>query len=194
MFDLDRTLPSILFALGLGFLLANLRLALQLLQALRLRSQARLTWPSPKPPFYPLLVAMGITLYVVLITEVMVLVRGHVDRPPETFFGEAMMFLYYGCLMPLSQRLIGRGFYEEGVWVDSGYMPYGAIGGLTWREEPEITLVLIPRVQRLARRLVVPSRYYAEARRLLRDKIAGHDLHFTGKPLDLGAHDERDDV
>ena len=73
-------------------------------------------------------------------------------------------------------------------------MPYATIGGLTWREEPELTLVLIPRMQRLARRLVVPAEYYAEARRLLRDKIAGHELHFTGKPLDLGAHDERDDV
>ena len=80
------------------------------------------------------------------------------------------------------------------MWVDNGYMPYAAIGGLSWREDAEITLVLIPRVRRLARRLVVPRQYYAEARRLLRDKIKGHDIHFTGKPLDLGAHDERDDV
>ena len=28
----------------------------------------------------------------------------------------------------------------------------------------------------------------------LRDKIAAHDIHFTGKSLDLGLHDERDDV
>ena len=28
----------------------------------------------------------------------------------------------------------------------------------------------------------------------LRDKIAAHDIHFTGKTLDLGLHDERDDV
>ena len=36
--------------------------------------------------------------------------------------------------------------------------------------------------------------YYGAARRLLRDKIAAHDIHFTGKTLDLGVHDERDDV
>jgi hypothetical protein len=29
---------------------------------------------------------------------------------------------------------------------------------------------------------------------LLRDKIKSYDIHFTGKALDLGAHDERDDV
>ena len=39
-----------------------------------------------------------------------------------------------------------------------------------------------------------PHPYYGAARRLLRDKIAAHDIHFTGKTLDLGAHDERDDV
>jgi hypothetical protein len=41
---------------------------------------------------------------------------------------------------------------------------------------------------------VVPPEYYGAARRLLRDKITGHDIQFTGKALDLGAHDEREDV
>ncbi len=45
-----------------------------------------------------------------------------------------------------------------------------------------------------ARQLVVPDNCYGAARRLLRDKIAAHDIHFTGKSLDLGLHDERDDV
>jgi hypothetical protein len=45
-----------------------------------------------------------------------------------------------------------------------------------------------------ARRLVVPDHYYGAARRLLRDKIAAHDIRFTGKALDLGMHDEKDDV
>jgi hypothetical protein len=45
-----------------------------------------------------------------------------------------------------------------------------------------------------ARQLAVPHIHYGAARRLLRDKIAAHAIHFTGKPLDLGMHDERDDV
>jgi hypothetical protein len=89
---------------------------------------------------------------------------------------------------------IGRGFYRDGVWLDSGFMPYEAIGGLAWREEPQPTLVVLPRMKRLAKLLTVPPQHYAEARRLLRDKILGQDIHFTGKALDLGAHDEREDV
>ena len=108
-------------------------------------------------------------------------------------FGETMMLLYYVYLGPLTVR-IGRGFYRDGVWLDSGFMPYEAIGGLTWREEPQPTLVVLPRMKRLAKLLTVPPQHYAEARRLLRDKITGHDIHFTGKALDLGAHDEREDV
>ena len=92
-------------------------------------------------------------------------------------------------------RKSGRGFYEDGIWAEGGFIPYQNIGGLTWREgERQGTLVLIYRMRQLARRLVVPDSYYGAARRLLRDKIAAHDIHFTGKPLDLGVHDERDDV
>jgi hypothetical protein len=194
MLDLDRLLPSVLLLLGFGFLLANLRLAVQLVQALRLRSQALLTWRGPKPPFYRLILVIAITLGLVLVTEIILRFWLGAARP-EAVFGEMMMFVYYACLLPLTHLRIGRGFYEDGVWMESGFMPYAMVGGLSWREEPELTLLLIPRMQqRLARRLVVPAQYYAEARRLLRDKIAGHELHFTGKPLDLGAHDERDDV
>ena len=70
-------------------------------------------------------------------------------------------------------------------------MRYTDIGGLSWREEDQITLVLISRARRLARRLTVPQTLYGAARRLLRDRIAAHDIHFAGEKLDLGGHDER---
>ena len=34
-------------------------------------------------------------------------------------FGETMMFMYYGYLIPMSQR-IRRGFYADGIWLDAG--------------------------------------------------------------------------
>jgi hypothetical protein len=109
-------------------------------------------------------------------------------------FGEGMMFLYYGYLIPLSRR-IGRGFYEDGIWADTTFIPYNEVGGISWREaEHEITLVVISRLRNLARRLRVPIEHYGAARRLLRDKIATHDIHFTGTGLDLLDHDEREDV
>ena len=184
----QEIVATLLIVIGAGFLFANLRLVYQLLRFLRLRSSALLTWPGRQPTHPKLLVAIGTTLGIVIAVKIL---KQH--RPPIDFFGETMMLLYYVYLGPLTVR-IGRGFYRDGVWLDTGFMPYEAIGGLTWRDEPQPTLVVLPRMKRLAKLLTVPPQHYAEARRLLRDKITGHDIHFTGKALDLGVHDEREDV
>lgn len=183
-------LPRLLFVLGLGFFVADVRLFLQFLRFRRLRASALLVWPGRKPPFYRLLLILGATLSVLIAYKLAVL-RVH----PVQVFGETMMLIYYGYAVPLSLR-IGRGFYENGIWADAGFIPYSRIGGLSWREGRggPVTLVLISRMRAFARRLAVPQVHYGAARRLLRDKIAAHDIHFTGKPLDLGVHDERDDV
>jgi hypothetical protein len=94
--------------------------------------------------------------------------------------------------MPLSRR-IGRGFYEEGIWADSAFIPYNEVGGISWREtENQVTLLIISRLKNLARKLVVPGDKYGAARRVLRDKIGDREIRFEGTGLDLGAHDERD--
>ena len=181
-------LPRILLLLGCGFLVANLQLFSQFVRYLKRRRSALLTWPPPRPPYYGLLLAIGVTLGFLVFFKLV-----FQQRPPWTVFGEMMMFLYYGYALPLSRR-IGRGFYEDGIWSEGGFVPYWQIGGIAWREGEEITLVLISRLRNLARRLIVPAAHYAEARRLLRDKIAAHDIQFAGSTLDLGGHDERDDV
>ncbi len=185
-----NALSQLLFVLGLGFLVADVRLVLQFVRFRRLRSSALLVWPGRKPPFYRLLLALGAILSVLIIYKLSVL---HVH--PVQVFGETMMLVYYGYAMPLSLR-IGRGFYQDGIWADAGFVPYSRIGGLSWREGQgeQVTLVLIYRMRAFARRLAVPHIHYGAARRLLRDKIAAQDIQFSGKPLDLGAHDERDDV
>jgi hypothetical protein len=181
-------LPKLLLVLGAGFFVADVRLFLQFLRFQRLRSSALLIWPGRKPPFYRLLLALGAVLSLLIIYKLAFLHMHLLD-----VFGETMMLVYYAYAVPLSLR-IGRGFYEEGIWADAGFIPYSRIGGLTWREGERTTLVLLYRWRNFARRLVVPEPYYGAARRVLRDKIATHDIHFTGKPLDLGLHDERDDV
>jgi hypothetical protein len=109
-------------------------------------------------------------------------------------FGETMMFVYFAYMVPLSRR-IGRGFYEDGIWADSTFIPYNEVGGLSWREgENTVSLIVISRLRSLARRLAVPAEHYGAARRLLRDKIGEHEIHFAGTGLDLGGHDERDDA
>jgi len=181
--------PSrLLLLLGVGFLYANLRLLVQFVRYLKIRSSALLTWPGRKPPFYGLLLALGAVMAVLIVYKLAVL-----RRHPIQVFGESMMLVYYAYALPLSLR-IGRGFYEDGIWADGGFIPYSRIGGMSWREGEQVTLVMIYRMRAFARALVVPDRYYAAARRLLRDKIAAHDIHFTGKALDLGVGNDKGKV
>jgi hypothetical protein len=185
---LDGLMPRLLVVIGAGFLVANLRLLTEFVRYVRRRSSALLTWPAGRPPNAWVFVMLGAALGLIIIVK---LVR--LGQPPWQVFGESMMLVYFGYAAPLSWR-IGRGFYEDGIWADGGFVRYSDIGGLTWREEEQITLVLISRVRRLARRLVVPQGFYGAARRLLRDRIAAHEIQFSGERLDLGGHDERDDV
>ena len=181
-------LSRVLLLLGAGFAVANVRLLVDVVRSFRMRSRALLTWPATPPRYYGLFLGMAAMLGLVVIIKLF-----YLHWPPQQVFGEAMMLLYYGYLVPLSIR-IGRGFYEDGVWLDQGFLPYHEIGGLSWREGETLTLVFIPRMKQVARSLAVPTALYGETRRLLRDKIAHHDIDFWGKALDLGAHDSRDDA
>jgi hypothetical protein len=174
--------------LGVGFLIANLRVLYQLGRFFRLRSSAILTWPSPAPPFYRLMVAVGGVLALLILYKVLFLQYG-----PLAIFTETMMLVYFGYAMPVSVK-IARGFYEEGVWAEGGFLRYADIGGLTWREGERVTLVMMPRMRSVVRRLHVPDPYYGAARRLLRDKIAARDIHLAVTPLDLGTRDATEDV
>ena len=109
-------------------------------------------------------------------------------------FGEGMMFLYYAYLLPLNLR-IRRGFYADGIWADTAFIPYNEVGGISWREgQHQVTLIVISRIRNFARRLAVPLDNYGAARRLLRDKIAKNDIQFSGTGLDLGDYDARNEV
>jgi hypothetical protein len=184
--DLRALLSGILVVLGVGFLAANARLLVQYVRFTRLRRTAMLVWPGPRPPFHLLAIGIGIVLGFLVFYKVLVLHR--------QAFGETMMFLYYAYMVPLSRR-IGRGFYQDGIWADQEFVQYRDIRGISWREgKHEVTLVLISRLRNLARRLTVPAANYGAARRLLRDKIGERAISFDGSGLQLGDHDEREDV
>ena len=177
---------SALLLLGFGFLSANAKLAYDYLRFLKRRRSALLTWRIPKPPQYTFALGLGVALGVLVFVKLVFIRR--------QAFGEAMMFAYYAYFSPMSLT-IGRGFYEDGIWADNAFIPYQEIGGISWREEEHaVTLIVISRMRNLARRLNVPGDKYGAARRLLRDKIGEHAIHFTGTGLDLGLHDERDEA
>jgi hypothetical protein len=183
----DAFLPRLLVAIGLFFAAANALLVVQLVRYARLRGSAVLTWRLPRPRFSTQFLLMAVALALVLVVKLVV-----ERRPPIEGFGELMMFAYFGVLWPRSWG-IERGFYAQGIWLDDGFLAYSQIGGLSWREGDGLTLLAIPRTKPVARRLAVPERYYGEARRLLRDRIKAHEIRYKGD-LDLGGHDEREDV
>jgi len=178
-------LTAVLLLLGIGFLAANLKLAYEYVRFLRRRHGAVLTWRAAKPPQYTFTLALGLALGLLVFAKLVLLHR--------QAFGESMMFLYYAYFFPMSLT-IGRGFYEDGIWAETSFIPYSEVGGVSWREgEHQATLIVISRLRNLARRLTVPGDKYNAARRLLRDKVGDGALHFNGTGLDLRAADGDDD-
>jgi hypothetical protein len=193
--ELAPVIRQALLALGVLFVIVNVKVGAQLAGWWRIRRRSIVTWPGPKPPFYAINLAIGVMLGILL------LVSAGLKRPPSSLFGIGMMFFYYGYLLPLSTR-IRRGLYQHGVWTDTGFMRYTDIGGLTWKstfakavDEGEDTLVIASRHKTLARRLRVPGIHLGEVRHFLRDKIGEHAIEFDAGPgLHLGTRDTRESV
>ena len=184
---MDDPLGTLLLLFGAGFLAANLVTGWVCVQDWRRRRDGVLTWRMPPPRFAALPLVISAGLGMLIVYKLLVL-----EWPVRRLFGEAMMLTYYGYLYPLSLRL-SRGFYQQGIRLDRGFVRWQDVTGLTWhREERPVLVVAYHR--RLARRLTVPPDHFGAARRILRDRIAAHQIRFTPGPLDLGGHDERQDV
>lgn len=180
--------PRILLVFGVGFLVANVQAAVRLVAYRRRRRTALLVWEPARPRMYGFSLALGLVLGALIAVELLL------RRAPQTVFGEAMMFAYYAYAFPLSAR-IKRGFYDEGVWADTGFLRWAEIGGVSWKERgTSVTLVLLSRGRAVARLLEVPPHLYGEVRRLLRDRVKSHDVTMGGAGLELGARDARDSV
>ncbi len=183
-------MARLLLLFGLGFLVADiLAIVEQLCYWVRRRS-ALLTWPAPRPPFFLMQVGIGVALGLLVVFNLFL-------RPAaaEQLFGEGMMFVYYGYVVPMSTR-IERGFYRDGVWCDRRFVRYRKVSGTTWREDrsQDPVLLLASRTGFTASRLVVPSELYGAVRRLLRDLIAQHAVRLADAGLHLGLKDEREDA
>jgi hypothetical protein len=189
---LDQLAPALewsLLALGILFLVVNLRVGREIWWWWRRRTGAELVWTPPAPPYYALNLAIGVMLGLLLLVTVFL-----VPRPASSVFGELMMFVYYGYLLPVSTR-IARGLYTDGVWTDSGFMAYADIGGLSWKEGTTSTLVIASRLQSIARTLTIPGSRVGEVRSRLREKIGTRAIAFDDGPgLHLGTRDTRESV
>ncbi len=181
-------LPLLLLLFGVGFLAADARALLLHLQYWRRRRTALLVWSARRPPFYAMQIGIAVALGLLLAYNLLFRLP-----PLETLFGESMMFAYYAYAVPMSAR-IPRGFYRDGVWSDRGFVAFGGIGGLAWREGKDPVLLIVAGEGGTARTLLVPGQHYGAVRRLLRDLISQHTIRLAGHGLDLGVKDEREDA
>ena len=181
-------LGTLLFLFGVGFLGANLAILYESLLDWRRRKDAVLVWRIPPPRFSFLSVIIAVGLGLLIVYKLVVL-----QWPVQRLFGEGMMLTYYGYVYPLGLRA-RRGIYEQGLRLDRGFLRWPDISGLAWREGPPLVLVAACSRRQRAGVLTVPPEQFGAARRVLRDRIAARQIHYTHPPLDLGGHDERNDV
>jgi hypothetical protein len=183
-----NSLSLALVALGTGFLAANLLILADYVRFLRIRRGRLLAWRVPPQGASVLNALLGVALGALVVYKLFAL-----GWHPRQVFGEAMMFLYFAYAQPLASR-IERGFYEQGIWLDRKFVRYEHITGATWREEPGPSLVVVSGHRKRAWRLSVPPPLVGEARHILHERVKGHQLHFDAPLLDLGGHDEREDL
>jgi hypothetical protein len=178
----------LLFLFGVGFLAANVLGVVQFLRSRARRARALLVWPPPRPPLAPLYLLIGVTLGLLILAS---LLTGRIAA--ASLFGNSMMLVYYLVVVRLKAR-VARGIYADGIWTDTGFMRWPTIDAMSWREKPRLALVVVSKTRSLARRLTVPGELYGQARRVLRERAATHDLTLGGTGLGLGTHDGADDL
>jgi hypothetical protein len=145
----------------------------------RVRPTALLTWRVQRPAHFNFLLGLGI------VATGLTLLNGYLGRPFHHVYGQAVMALYFILMVPLSAT-IDLGLYRDGVWADSGFLPYARIGRMAFRETPEIVLILLPRGGGPASfRLPVPPEEYGNVRKLLEEKRRANVLKVESGILGL---------
>jgi len=174
----EAALSIVLVGLGVYFSVLLFRGLRGYLLFRRVRPTALLTWPVPPSGQLPFLLALG-----VVATGVTAL-NSYLNRPLHHVLSQALMAAYFVLMVPLCQR-IRLGFYRDGVWADSGFLPYANIGRLAFRESPEIVLILLPRGRSGSFRLPVPPEEYGAVRKVLEEKIRARVVNVEAGILGL---------
>ncbi len=165
----DAALAVILPALGVYFGVLLLRGLRGYLRFRGLRATALATWSGPPAARFDPLPLLGVAAAVVA------LLNGVMRRPLLHVLAQALMAAYFVLMVPLARR-IRLGFYRDGVWADAGFLPWSDIRRLSFRETPELTLVLLPRRGSRSFKLPVPPSEYGLARKILDEMVRARVL------------------
>jgi hypothetical protein len=160
----DTFLTLVLLAVGIYFSVLVARSVSGYLLFRRIRGSALVTWLVRRPGHFPFLLALG------FVSAGVAVLNSYLQRPFHHVYSQGVMAAYFLLFVPLTAR-IPRGFYQQGVWAEASFLPYGKIGRMAFVERPEIVLVLVPRSGSGAVRLPVPASEYGAVRRVLEDKI-----------------------
>jgi len=174
----DTFLTLGLMALGIYFSVLLLRGLAGYLRFRRVWPTALLTWPVQRPLHFRMLLTLGVVSAAVTLLNLLL------GRPLPHVVSQAVMALYFILMVPLSAR-IHLGFYRDGVWADTGFLPYAQIGRLAFRETPEIVLILVPRDGSSSFRLPVPPGEYGAVRKMIEEKVRARVLNFEAGILGL---------
>jgi hypothetical protein len=145
----------------------------------RVRPTALLTWRIRSPrAMAVLLLGLGV------VNAGFAMKNGYARQPIHHVYSHGIMAAYFMVVSPLLAR-IHPGLYQGGVWSERGFLPYGKIGRLAFRESPEIVLVLVPRGGGGSFRLRVPPGEYGAVRKVLEEKIRARVLNVDSGILGL---------
>ena len=163
MFPRNETmLTVVLVGIGLYFSVLLARGLAGYLRFRRLRRTAVLTWRARRSIHFAL--ALGAVSLAVAVLNT------SLDRPFLHLYGQYATAAYFILMVPLSAR-IRLGLYRDGIWADTGFLPYARIGRMAFREGPEIVLLLLQRGAARAFRLPVPAEEYGAVRKLIAEKV-----------------------
>ena len=161
----EAMLTAVLVGVGIYFSVLLARGFAGYLQFRRLWPTALLTWPMRQSTRFAIILGL-VSLGVAILNTTL-------RRPFFHLYGQYATAAYFILMVPLSGR-IRLGFYRDGVWADSGFLPYERIGRMAFREDREIVLLLLPRGRARSLRLPVPRDEYGAARKVLEEKIREH--------------------
>ena len=174
----ETAISVVLLGLGLYFLVLLIRGLRGYLLFRKVRPTALLTWPVPRSGQFPFLLALGV------VATAVTALNAYLDRPLHHVLSQALMAAYFILMVPLCQN-IRLGFYDQGVWADTGFLPYANIGRIAFRETPEIVLILLPRGRSGSFRLPVPPEEYGAVRKVLEEKIRARVVNIEAGILGL---------
>jgi len=174
----ETALSVVLLGLGLYFLILLIRGLRGYLLFRKVRPTALLTWPVPRSSQFPFLLILGV------VATAVTALNAYLDRPLHHVLSQALMAAYFILMVPLCQN-IRLGFYDQGVWADTGFLPYAKIGRIAFRETPEIVLILLPRGRSGSFRLPVQPEEYGAVRKVLEEKIRARVVNVEAAILGL---------